>query len=130
MKKIYYLLLMLIIFNFINTETSLSSNSESTSKKTIEFYYNKSKKLFEEIIAADVCNKDAEAYTCLVQLKVRTYDYHFAKEQTYSSEYQRKTKSLYDEAKTNAEKISSTEDPNIYNALQVVLAYSKQLIES
>lgn len=121
MKKIYYIFLIQIIFYFLTIETS---------EEIIEDSYTTLEKVFREINPASISNKDAQAYTCLVRLRVRTYDYHLAKQQAYSSEYQRKTKNLYDETKTNAEKISSTEDPNIYNALQVALIHSKKLIES
>jgi hypothetical protein len=114
MKKITLFLTVQIIFYPINNSTCLPNKEVDK--------WQRSQELYKKIDAQAVSNKDAQAYTRLIRLRMRMYDHYFATINSYSPDYCKITKQFYDEAKQNAQEIQATEDPAIYGALRATLS--------
>lgn len=121
MKKIILFLTMQIVFYFQNIQSSeLQENS------TPQDSYSRSKRLYQAIDATTIFdNKDAHAYTLLVQLR----HYTFALQEKKNSTNQRHTRDLYNKAKEKAEQVRSAKNPQILEALQEALQYAKETIQ-
>lgn len=129
MKNKYYILVIVqFLFCTCNLKTSLLNQKFDRIEELNEIYL-QSKMLYQTIDPSTISKTDDEAYQALVHLTVRTHDYYFAIEQSYSDMYCKSTKEFYDQAVSNAQKISSTKNPVIFEALKATLLYAEKRIK-
>jgi len=84
---------------------------------------------YKKINSREVSNKDANAYTTLIQLHVRTYDLYLAVDAGYSHEYISSKRQLLHDTITNAKTIKEcTENENIFIALLYCLTFANEII--
>ena len=127
MKKIYYILLMRIIF--LNLQICASDFKQELPEIIKLFLYKAHNDCYKQINAAQVSPEDKQAYTALIRLRNCTYD-HYSSMQQNSSARRNTTKELYNVARANAEKITTTQDPKILLALQLTLFNAQAMLEN
>ena len=121
MKKFTIVLILQSIFYSINISPSLPNK--------ISYKQQEAEKISKEIDPLSVSNKDAQAYTILIQLKARTYDLYSAIQGSYAERCCVTRKLLCNAAIEKAQKTGMTDNPKIYAALQQTLIFAHGVID-